>query len=235
MVYKDLTESITSGHPVYGIQSRGLEPEELPFDSFEDQVLTYVQGIQSTQPKGPYFLGGYSIGGFIAHEVARRLELKGIFIPQIILLDSFVDQGENKQAGLISTKDFLLSMIEEQDLTVPTDASEVVMGNVLLREAIKVGLVPPQTPVSWIINIARELHLECVRTHNITLLRASGKGVLIVATEGKSKAQIKQQADSWESIFSSLTVYEVKCRHSHLLDKVNVGFIAQKINKHLIY
>ena len=33
----------------------------------------YVQAMRELQPEGPYYLGGWSLGGVVAFEIARRL------------------------------------------------------------------------------------------------------------------------------------------------------------------
>ncbi|KYW93679.1 peptide synthase, partial [Burkholderia mallei] len=48
----------------------------------------YVRCIRSVQPAGPYFLGGHSLGGKIAYEVARRLHAQGDAIGLVAMFDS---------------------------------------------------------------------------------------------------------------------------------------------------
>jgi thioesterase domain-containing protein len=40
-------------------------------------VTTYVEAIRRTQPSGPYAVAGYSYGGAVAFEIAKRLEADG--------------------------------------------------------------------------------------------------------------------------------------------------------------
>jgi thioesterase domain-containing protein len=48
----------------------------------------YVHIIRSVQSAGPYDLGGYSLGGVIAYEVARQLQEMGQKVNTIVMLDS---------------------------------------------------------------------------------------------------------------------------------------------------
>ena len=59
--------------PVIGIQARGLEGRDPPHASVEEMADEYITAIRSQQPRGPYFLCGYSFGGLVAFELARRL------------------------------------------------------------------------------------------------------------------------------------------------------------------
>jgi len=48
----------------------------------------YSETIRGRQPAGPYFLAGYSLGGVIAYEVARRLRAAGDEVALLALLDT---------------------------------------------------------------------------------------------------------------------------------------------------
>lgn len=60
------------------------------FDYIEasNKVEEYVGYIRAVQPEGPYILLGYSLGGFLAYEVARELLRKGQEVSKVIMLDS---------------------------------------------------------------------------------------------------------------------------------------------------
>ena len=59
--------------PVIGIQARGLEGSDRPHTCVEEMAEEYITAIRNQQPRGPYFLCGYSFGGLVAFEAARRL------------------------------------------------------------------------------------------------------------------------------------------------------------------
>lgn len=50
-------------------------------------VLSHVNEIRRIQPRGPYFLGGWSSGALLAFEVARRLLRDGQEVRRIVFLD----------------------------------------------------------------------------------------------------------------------------------------------------
>jgi len=58
---------------VIGIQARGLDGCDLPHRSVEEMADEYLTAVRKQQPEGPYFLCGYSFGGLVAFELARRL------------------------------------------------------------------------------------------------------------------------------------------------------------------
>jgi acetoacetyl-CoA synthetase len=78
--------------PVYAIQARGVDGQAEPFYSIEDMADAYIEAIRARQPNGPYQLSGYSFGGLVAFEIARRLEADGELVDPLILLDTTVDE-----------------------------------------------------------------------------------------------------------------------------------------------
>src|SRR5262249_4615088 len=74
---------------VYAIQAKGADGLETPLTSVEDMAAYYVAAIREVQPQGPYLLAGYSFGGLVALEMARRLEEMGEHIGLLVLIDAY--------------------------------------------------------------------------------------------------------------------------------------------------
>ncbi|MEM8534763.1 MAG: amino acid adenylation domain-containing protein [Chloroflexota bacterium] len=88
MCYMALARQLGSDQPVYGLQSPGLESEQVPVDDCKVLASIYVTAIRNVQPKGPYYLGGWSIGGTIAFEMAHQLQTQGETVGFLALIDS---------------------------------------------------------------------------------------------------------------------------------------------------
>ncbi|AJQ95704.1 SDR family NAD(P)-dependent oxidoreductase [Gynuella sunshinyii] len=84
----------TFERPFYGIQARGSNMDKSPLHGIEAMALYYVQLIRSIQPEGPYDLGGYSLGGILAYEVARQLQEMDETVNSIVMLDSMALSSE---------------------------------------------------------------------------------------------------------------------------------------------
>src|SRR5581483_10772790 len=70
LLYRQLGRHLGPDQPVYGLQAQGLDGETDFECRFEDIAAHYVQEIQTVQPEGPYYLGGYCLGGTLALEMA---------------------------------------------------------------------------------------------------------------------------------------------------------------------
>jgi amino acid adenylation domain-containing protein len=77
LIYRDLSKNLGPDQPFYGLQSQGLDGKRPLLTRIEDMASLYVQEVKKVQPRGPYFLGGYCMGGAVAYEMARLLREEG--------------------------------------------------------------------------------------------------------------------------------------------------------------
>src|SRR4029077_10457073 len=67
--------------------------EELPAVTLEALAERYVAGVRRVQPAGPYHLGGWSMGGAVAYEMARQLAAAGEEGALVAMLDTDAPNG----------------------------------------------------------------------------------------------------------------------------------------------
>jgi len=87
--FVELAEGIRTKHPVYGIQGKGIDDLEEPFDRVEDMGKFYLEALEELYPQGPYILIGYSFGGLVALEMAQHLLETGKNVALLVLLNAF--------------------------------------------------------------------------------------------------------------------------------------------------
>jgi len=73
--------------PFYGFFHYGSEGEKIFHKKVEAFAKDYISQLQKIQPKGPYYLGGFSFGGLVAFEMAVQLQKQGFEVPVLILID----------------------------------------------------------------------------------------------------------------------------------------------------
>ncbi len=74
--------------PFYGLQALGKMSGKESVTGIPDLASYYVKLIRSVQNEGPYDLGGYSLGGAIAYEVARQLQMQGQAVGSIVMVNT---------------------------------------------------------------------------------------------------------------------------------------------------
>ncbi len=88
LLLRPLAESIDDDRAVYGLRGRGLMGGELPLATVEEMAAAQIDGIRKLQPHGPYALLGYSLGGPVVVEIARRLLEEGEQVEFLGIVDT---------------------------------------------------------------------------------------------------------------------------------------------------
>ncbi len=68
----------------------------------EETAASYKRIIQAVQPKGPYDLGGYSLGGMLAYETARLLQEEGHTVKSAVMIDTPYSEKWKEENHLLS-------------------------------------------------------------------------------------------------------------------------------------
>jgi amino acid adenylation domain-containing protein len=85
--YAALSRHLGADQPFYGIQARGLDGKQSPFRDIVAMATHYTEEILRVHPAEPFLLGGYSLGGTIAFEMAQQLYRKGHRQIHVLILD----------------------------------------------------------------------------------------------------------------------------------------------------
>jgi len=76
--------------PIYGIHNPKLGEKHEPFRSIEEMAAYYVRMLKTFKPAPVYRLGGWSMGGIIAFEMARQLSQENpSSVESVLLIDTF--------------------------------------------------------------------------------------------------------------------------------------------------
>ncbi len=97
--YLGLSKFLNGNRKVYGILPRSTIDHPILHSRLEDIVEFYLSVVRAAQPSGPYHLGGLCIGGFIALEIARRLQEQGEEVALVLLLDAAHVHAAPKSLG----------------------------------------------------------------------------------------------------------------------------------------
>src|SRR6185295_19030205 len=87
--YYELARHLGEEQPFYGLQSQGFDGKRSPHTRVEDMAAHYIKELRELQPEGPYFIGGRSLGGMVAFEMAQQLRAQGQTIGLLALLDTY--------------------------------------------------------------------------------------------------------------------------------------------------
>lgn len=103
LCYTDLARHLGPDRPFYGLQNPALLGNQPPFSSIEAMAAHYVAQVRSVQPHGPYLLGGWSLGGTIAFEMAQQFQREGQTVALLALLDTLAPSPAGEGIQFVST------------------------------------------------------------------------------------------------------------------------------------
>jgi acetoacetyl-CoA synthetase len=81
---------LATDRPIHGVQGGLVDPALPPERRMEALADRYLEAIRSVQPAGPHALVGHSFGGFLAFDIARRLDALNERVELLGILDTAV-------------------------------------------------------------------------------------------------------------------------------------------------
>nr|WP_248764790.1 amino acid adenylation domain-containing protein [Pseudomonas protegens] len=133
--YKAIAMAMRHEMPVQGVICRALVEPESAVPAWKEMVAEYAAQILATQPQGPYYLGGWSLGGNLALEVAEYLEARSaevaflgcIDAPPPLHVKAFWgrDKPSSNGADPVADDSFMSKRMELLSLMLPGSADAV--------------------------------------------------------------------------------------------------------------
>ena len=215
-----------------------------------DQRLaaSYIAAIRESTA-GPYNIGGWSFGGYVAVEMARQLADEEL--ARLILLDTFaLDDGpraviaENKVISWFFAELMWQAHGAPKRETLPSlghnGADRDALFDSILRQAVEAGIVPAEGSPQLIRRLYGIFHANYEATLNyrhepldrdITLLKSTEQLPAVAAhvhrVVGTSFAS---PTNGWERLMPrSLTVVDVPGDHLSMMSGANVADVAAKL------
>jgi enterobactin synthetase component F len=242
--YSGLTRHLGSEQLLYGVQARGLSAESLSDDasalpqSIAEMASEYIEHLRQVQPKGPYKLLGWSLGGLLAHEIARRLEADGEEISYLAVLDAYpYVQGEDQQTDEVQlVKSALNFMGLSADSLPPGSENMAELTELLCREYDIYNL-----PFVKEMQQSNGNIIEGVRQiieNNLAISRDFVPGkvnadMLFIAAAQTAEVNmnnvLQNNAEVWRDHVGDLNIYSVDCHHQQMFDAAPLELIGPLI------
>lgn len=116
--YYDLARRLGADQPFYGLQAQGLDGRTSDTLRIEDMAASYVREVRTHQPYGPYFLGGWCMGGNIALEMARQFQQQGEAVGLLVLVQSAAPNYLRYRPEITRLHRLAYRLVERFDLEV---------------------------------------------------------------------------------------------------------------------
>ena len=220
---RDLSKYLGQDQPIYGLNfgMRYSKDHVSPLTTIEELAKHYIEEIQALQPKGPYFLMGYSFGGLVAYEMAQQLLVKGEQIGFIALFDTYTKWAEKlpMKQRLINIFSFPSKSLKIIIKTIQNKLQNIlksikkVMGTYERRPDVPIkSLMQAYTPK---IYLGRVLFFKARELFSI------------------SRKVEPPEVNLQKLVMGSLEIHEIPGNHDSMLKEPHVKILAEKLASHL--
>jgi amino acid adenylation domain-containing protein len=228
--YYALANYLGREHPVYGLQSQGLDGQQAPFRSVEDMASHYITEIRTVQPHGPYLLLGYSFGGLVAFEMARQLDAVGEKIQMLALLDCSVPNLPSRRPLFGQSLKVHLCNLWQLNFQ---ERSNYIMGRITYRysndnerDFLAKTLYDPQDLTPPLLNVL-EANLEAGENY---IARSYAGPVDLFRCQVQDLEHYLHPEFGWVDLVGDrLKIYHVAGSHFRMMKEPRIQFLAGQI------
>ena len=230
--YVHLAQLLGPDQPCYGLQARSLEDGQDPHARIEDMAAYYIEAMRSAQPTGPYLLGGWSMGGVVAFEMAQQLHAQGDHVALLALLDGRIPAADDdfpeddSDALLLVERYFGVSFGSMEILAeLPKDQQ---LGFVL-ELAQSAELVPAELDVSQARRFVALLRNDLRATQAYGLRLYPGRITFFKASETLAGTSADATMGWRDWARDGVEVHVVPGNHANLMYEPHVEVLAEKL------
>ena len=239
--YFQLAHLLDAEETIYGVQSMGYETEETAYETIEEMADHYVAEIRRICPQGPYRLLGWSFGGTVAFEMARRFEQLGEQVDFLALLDSHTIGQADKAEFTYTEQDactyyaMILGM-EEHEIEDMNRSFELESALQKITEfGQKIGELPDGIPLDTMRSKVRDM---VTNGNAISKYRFRGNvradiQFFSVSEVSKTGHALVDPADWAARTDGRVAVYPVPGDHNVMCDPPHVEHLAKSVREAL--
>ena len=238
LCFIELARSLGIDQPFFGLESVGLQGTAEPLTDIDAMAAAYIVAMRSRQPQGPYHIGGYSMGGVIAYEMARQLRCQRQEVASLVLFDSYTPEAAGlddvrglDDAGLMTwfledRGGWLSQHNPEMAKTLQMLPPEQRIDH-LLAELQSTGHVPPHVGPDRIGRYLRVLNANLQAFHRYRPGGYDGRIDFFRSADGAG--DLRDPLPQWRELCGTLRVHRVPGFHGTMLSQPHVRQAAEQL------
>jgi amino acid adenylation domain-containing protein len=235
--YVDLAHKLGPDQPFYALQSPGIDGGPNP-TSIEEMAANYISAIRTIQPHGPYHLGGWSMGGIVALEMAQQLHRMGDEIALLALFDSSLPMYTDEvtsDADLVQAFAFEMFASIGKQLALPDVELKGLVRDeqiqLIFEQARKHDLLPPDIGFP---QIEQYLETYMLNQRALVMYRPSiypGQIALFHALENIAEDGSDASTNWATPAAQSIVYYPIEGNHYTMLKPPYVQALAEQLRQ----
>jgi thioesterase domain-containing protein len=218
LCYVELARALGQDQPLYGLQAPGVDDDRPPLTSVGAMADAYLKAIRTVQPDGSPRLCGWSFGGVVAYEMARRLAQEGNPPEQLLLID----------AGFLHAFAILRALIpSETPLFQFLGAERAEIFPEFRRHAEVSKIVPPGASDRQIRRIFEVFMANVEALYSYRPEPYEGGRISLLMAEEAIADRRRDPLDEWRRLSNDLDIVTVPGNHLTMMRPPHVQALAR--------
>jgi amino acid adenylation domain-containing protein len=233
--YLPLVRRLEPTRPVYAFQARGFAAAETVTTRLETMATDYLAALREVEPEGPYLLAGWSMGGVVAYEMARRLREEGGRIELLALFDAHLaDPAEGLADGDEATRLALFA----DELGLPRRQLEIRRQDVealadegfarLVAAGEAAGALPPGTDAAGLERLYR---VFCANLEAHAEYRPAPYAGPLTLFTPRAEAHGARRGEDWDRLAASVERIDVPGDHFTMMREPAAAELAAALDR----
>jgi amino acid adenylation domain-containing protein/FkbM family methyltransferase len=236
LCYADLAREMGKDRPFYGLQSPVPDPESREFLDIAGMAAVYIEEIRKVQPAGPYLLGGWSMGGLIAFEMARQLAGQGEATELLAMIDTHPPSAARKvdapmlarfAADIGRVLGIELRGLAKQFL----ELGEQEQWRLLMETLIQQGVLERKTAQRQLTDMFNVFTQNSLAFESYSMPKMPQRVTLFRASQAEAPEQLASEWEEWTG--QKVELLMAPGDHYSMMQKPNVSRLADLLKSHL--
>jgi len=226
--YYELAKLLGDERPFIALQDPSLRGGGKPCSCVEDYAKRYVDAVRLRQPKGPYFLGGWSFGGHVVFEMACSLRAMGEDVALVLLIDTEASLHE----GRLPVRQRLLHRIR----------MGMEFAGMFSQMLAYIRAITPVEATGSSGSRIRRVTRSTYARHGLKDIAAvlkyrppfyPGTVVIVRAARQKVRRYFVDDTLGWSRLALEVRVHQVQCTHMQLVQSAHIHEVASIIRRYI--
>ncbi|QES14266.1 hypothetical protein DEJ45_18955 [Streptomyces venezuelae] len=234
LLYPPVARAMGTDQPFWAVQSVGLQPGETPLGSIEEIADAFIEQLRTVHPEGAEWnLIGYSMGGLLAYETARRLTARGERVGLVGLLDTRITVSPS------GDPDFALRALLWRGLKLELDIDWLrglppeERAAVLVERAVAAGTMPADFDADRLRRMIDmyQFNLDALAAYEVKPY--DGTVTVFRVTDRSMEDGTLPEDLGWSAVAARTVVCDVPGNHFTMIEPGQVEVLGRRLREQL--
>lgn len=238
LCYAELAHHLKRDQPIYGLQSIGLTDGKKPLNQMDIMADRYLEEIRAVQPKGPYYVGGWSFGGSVAFRMSQKLMKLGEEVALVFLIDTYAYTEDTKPQAMDASMQmsfFLNDLGGFFGMEIPVSIDELMQREPrerlvhIMEAAKKANALPQEIELKRLSSMFEVYQANLNAAYHYSPDAYHGRVILFIAQKTIFSRKQDETLGWGALVGEGLEIHKIPGDHYTIIHKPNVQILAEEL------